>query len=214
MALSANCLTNLAAVKDELRIPESDTTYDTSLERYIHAVTAAFESLCDRKFHYGAGIVEKVAGYGTVFVSVSRTPILSVASIVADGATVDAGDYTIHAEEGLLHRDTGWAWTASVQPSATYYPVPGSEERSIVVTYTGGYVTPVQATLELPRTLPYDLEQLCIDGVVAMFRDRGVNKAMTAEKLHGASAQFERGAFGLPLSVIDGLKPWMRLSQA
>lgn len=210
MALSENCLTTLSAVKDELRISEADTTYDTPLERYIQSVSAAFETLCDRKFHFGAGIVEKVPGYGTRLVVLSRRPVVSVSSVVVDGATLSSGDYELHdAEAGLLYRSCGWPWTASTQASATYYQVPGTEERSIAVTYTGGYVTPVQATAQLPRTLPYDLEQLCIDGVVALFRDRGVNKAMKSEKLQGMmSAEFERGAFGLPLSVIEALKAW------
>lgn len=208
MALSENCLTTLSAVKDELRIAQDDTSYDSVLERYIESVSASFETLCDRKFHYGADIVEKVAGYGTTLVVLSRRPVLSVASVVVDGSPVT--DYTVHdVEAGLLHRASGWPWTASTQASVTYHQVPGTEERSIVVTYTGGYVTPVQATAQLPRTLPYDLEQLCIDGVVALFRDRGVNKAMKSEKLQGMmSAEFERGAFGLPLSVIEALKRW------
>lgn len=215
MALSANSLTTLNAVKDELRIAQSDATYDAILERYIQAVTAAFETICDRKFHHGADMAESVAGYGTTTIVLSRTPVLAVASVVVDGSTVTATDYAIHgAEAGLLYKGSGWPWTASVAPSVNYYQVPGSEKRSIVVTYTGGYVTPTQATAQLARTLPYDLEQLCIDGVVAKFRDRGINKAMTSRKLQGASATFERGAFGLPLDVIDGLKPWTRVGQA
>jgi hypothetical protein len=99
-----------------------------------------------------------------------------------------------------------------------YDPYPGSEKRSIMVTYTGGYVTPEQnrITPSLTITLPSSLEGLCIEGVVTKFRDRGVNKAITSEKLLGGiGAEYKRGKYGLPLDLIDTLeKNWSRLAQA
>jgi len=53
MALSAHALTTLAAVKDFLKIDNTDSQYDGLLERMINAASEAIEGYCQRSFRAG-----------------------------------------------------------------------------------------------------------------------------------------------------------------
>lgn len=215
MTLIPGALTTLTAVRNKLRL--TDFSQDVILEDLINEVSDTFVEVCGRKFHYEAGIVEKVKGQGTTLIVVNRTPIISIASITVNGTVLDASGYSIdNAEAGTIFRGTGWTWTNRFAAGVTYDAYPGSEEKSIAVTYTGGWVTPAQAAadLTLTRNMTYALERLCIDAVVASYRDFGVNQSITVEKFQGASATFERDEFGLPPTVTKGLRRWTRLAQA
>jgi hypothetical protein len=208
----------LTVIKSELRIASSNTDYDALIERLIMQVSDAFVSICDRKFHYTTDVVEKLRGYGTTRIYVSRTPVVAITSLKVDGSDyVEDTDYTCDKESGELYRKGGWPNTATQSVGVTYDALPGSEERAIVVTYDGGWVTPEQARADvaLTRTLPYDLEGLAIDAVVTLFRDKGENKAIKSSKFNGVSVEIERGRYGLPKHVVESLEAnWCTVGQA
>jgi hypothetical protein len=121
MAVPTGSLTTLAIVKDELSITAS--TYDTYLERLIGAATAYVTSFCKRTFHYEAAIIEKVAGFGTSYLCLSRAPVLTITSITYDGATINSADYAIDGDgaSGLVYSPSSWAWsTVSGQGSSRF----------------------------------------------------------------------------------------------
>lgn len=211
-------LTTLQNVKIELGISLPDTSMDEYIERLIKAATDAIERYCQRHFSYVDVFTETVAGYGTPFILVSRTPLVSIQEIrilgVSIGANIDPNEYEIYDREaGSIYRQSGWPWSAGARGDITREPFPGTERKIIEVTYSGGYVTPDQEVhLLLPRTLPYDLEQICIDTVVSMFRERGENKAITSEGLMSARVSYDRSA-RLTQAAMAGLAPYQRIVQ-
>jgi hypothetical protein len=188
MALEDNALTTLATLKDELGIVGA--TQDTTLERMINSVSAAIESYCNRKFWYEADIAEKVAGYGTKYLHVSRNPIVSISSITFDGATVGSDNYEIHdANGGSLYSLGEWTWTTDSAPNLSSDPLPGNEQKLYEVTYTGGWVTPHLAGV-LTRNLPYDLEDACVMMCTSRYRWKGRDPSVKSERLMEGSQTF------------------------
>ena len=211
--LTVHALTTLDTIKDELNISSSDTAQDNILTRLINAASEAIERFCHRHFEHEAEISEKSAGQGSKLLLLSRTPLVEVAEVKINNAAIT--DYNIYdSEAGTLFRAHGWPWSVSVASPFSLDPLPGTERQNIEVKYTGGYVTPQQEAdaagatppVELPRTLPYDLEQCCIDAVVSWYRQRGEDKSIVAEKLMSASVQYDRSAGNLPANVVESLK--------
>lgn len=204
MALTDAALTTLAVVKDELGI--SDTSSDDYLERAIERASASIATLTARTLHYSAAAVDDVPGYGSLILSVPRYPLVSITSIAEVGdvsnTTLDATAYAIEsAAAGLIRAINGNAWgnTGSATgtiPRAIY----GSEQRRYRVTYAGGYITPHQVDNDgsLTRTLPYDLEDLCVQAVVAAYRAKGVDPNLRSERLLSWSASYGTTANNTP----------------
>lgn len=221
MALADNALTTPKQVREELGIDVS--TNPAQVERYINSVSDQIESYCSRSFAYEAARVEKVAGFGSHFLLVSKTPILSIASITYDGSTIASTDYEIHGDgmSGEIRRDGGWIWTAG---SKVHFieavPLPGSERLMYEVTYEAGFVTPAKAAdLSKARTLPYDLEDACIQLISARYLSRGTNPYIKSEKLMSHSITYigessnGGGGAAIPSRVETLLHPYRRLAQ-
>lgn len=204
MALSAAALTTLATVKDELDI--SGTSSDGKLERLINAVSDAFATEATRVFQYDAAIVEKVKGHGTERILVSRSPLKAITAIALldqDGTVADTYDsdtYEIESEDGgIIYRATGWVWSAQTSHATgiNVRKLPGTERRSIRVTYGAGWITPEQAGT---RDLPYDIEEAVIRQVVHLWKTR--NDAAGAS---GAAIVSEKlGDYAVAYAAPDG----------
>lgn len=214
MDLTENVLTTLTAVKDELEISAADTSKDDILKRKINAVSAQFNKYCGREFHFKAE-TEKVAGQGGRNILLSRTPIIELTEVkIDDNVITISGNIEIEdAEAGILYRGAGWPWAVALASPFSGDPYPGSERQNIEVTYAGGYVTPYQVEEDetLTRTLPYDLEQLCIEAVIGSYLSKGEDKSIVSESLMSASYKYERGSGGLAASVIDSLNSYRRV---
>lgn len=210
MALEAYALTTVAAAKDELGI--KDDAQNPVLERLIHTASSLVARHCNRVLHYEAALQELVPGYGRQLLFLSRTPVVSVATISLDGTTVDSSTYSLRSGlAGLVYREAGWEWTAGYAPGLVGPAlVAGSEAARYLVTYAGGYVTPVQASGPLTRNLPYELEQACLYTVVHMHRLRGKPKAAMVET---ADADKDVWAgLGIPEMGKALLQPHVRVS--
>lgn len=205
MALPGSALATLDDVKSELGL--SDSSADTLLERYILAATGAITAYCNRTFHCESGIAESVAGYGEPFLALSRRPIVALSSIAYDGTAIDSNNYSLHdASAGLVHSDSGWAWTASEVAGLSYQKVAGTEERKYSVTYTGGYVTAQQAQLGefATRTLPYDLEEACIEMACERYHAKGKDNRVVQESMLSYSVQYAQGVIGYERMSFSG----------
>jgi hypothetical protein len=175
MALSAQALTTWETIKDEVRSISKDLTKDRS-ERVINAISAAMAKVAGRTFQYEAGLIENLPGFGGPDLILGRAPVISVTSIellavdLVVEYTFASDSYQIKASTGILHRPSGWPSTAQVGPSLDGTRLADTERPAIKVTYAGGYVTPQQQVDNpgvLTRDLPYDLEEACIDSVLA-----------------------------------------------
>jgi uncharacterized phiE125 gp8 family phage protein len=117
-------LTVLATVKDDLGI--TDRSEDDNLARWIKQASDAISKHCNRVF-----VQETVSE--TFWLKcrddgllLARYPVSSIASVVENDTTLDASDYEVAAESGVLKRlrnDREWCWPAG----------------KIVVAYTAGY---------------------------------------------------------------------------
>lgn len=210
MPLELFALTTLTAVKDELGISPTDTSQDILLTRLIHSVSDAIRRFCDREFYYQADIVENYAGYGDPFLVLDRSPLLSIASIAYAGAIIDLIEYQVHNKEaGILYRRNGWIWTAQHQSNITQDKRSGTEEKLYQVTYTAGYVTPDQAANNplLTRTLPYDLEDACIEIIAIRYNMRG-SSHLQRETVGPLTSVFVDGLPKLIMDVLLSYKRW------
>lgn len=209
--LTSDALTLLATVKIELGIAAD--TYDDALKRMINAVSRRIRSYCDRIFYYEADIEESVPGYGDTLLRMSRFPILSIDSIAYDGTAIDSDTYSSadkNAAAGLIYSEYGWVWTAKSLNSVMGDWVPGTEEDLYTVTYTAGFVTPAQETGELVRTLPWDLEDACIQAVASRWAGMGRDLSIESEKSLNYSVKYWSTAGDLSQSVKSMLAPYVR----
>lgn len=221
MAFPINALTTLGVVKSELGIAASDTAEDSFLRRQIVAASDAVQSYLDRKIFYEVGIVEKVAGFGSFYLKLSRTPVLTLTSITDDNSVVDLINVTIDdPNAGLIRRPEGWRWTRGVIGGITNHPYPGSEEKLFTVTYTAGWVTPHQETEAVPadleRTLPHDIEDAVIELITLRRSRRGRDPTIKSEKLlvWAATYDISLNQHGIPPAVAFKLDRFKTLSQA
>jgi hypothetical protein len=170
---------------------------DPKLPRLIGASSEAIAGYLRRpRLHYGAAIVERLAGYvGQVRLWLGVTPVLSVASVsLPDGTVLGSGDFTLE-DEAALCRSAGWPYTGGIRAGLLYdMPAVGTEEKSIVATYAGGWVTPAQAASGVwagpSRSLPYELEEACIQTVAHLYRKQGTDPTVASESLGDYSVSY------------------------
>lgn len=127
-------LTTLALTKAMLGI--SGSTEDTILTRLVSSVSARMERYIGRTITSATYTAEIVDSVGQTRIQLRQYPITSVTTVVEDGTTLSASDYTTDANVGQLIRLSG----------TTEIPW-ASGSRIITVTYVAGY-----------STVPKDLE--------------------------------------------------------
>ena len=207
----------LADLKSDLGI--SAATFDSSLERRILAASELIESWCGRSFRYAAGFVERVKGEGWPSITLSKTPVISIASIVLDGSTIPSDAYSLtDADRGRVYRPDGWAWTASLLASASPERVTGTEEAAFVVTYTAGFVLP-NDSVQNPAgasPLPSSVVEACLLWAAELHLGRGSRGDVVSEQVGDASIAYavnsieERRGGQPPPAVTKLLGPFRR----
>ncbi len=154
-------LTTLAMVKDRLKIRSNSK--NAQLQRMITGVSKSLMKKLNREFARET-ITETVKGYGTTQLLLTRSPIISVTSVLHDVTPVL--DYVIEDEDSsILYRRAGWSWTVVSGigfGGIGFNPVPNSEESLFSVTYEAGYILP-DWTIPPVRDLPEDIEDLALD---------------------------------------------------
>lgn len=215
MPLAPNALTTLEAVCGELGmgIPSPGTAEAKDLERRINAASEAIERYCGRNFSR-ASVTEKVRGFGRARLVLSRTPVVAVASVHLDGVLVPAEDYELSgAEAGFVAHVRGvWEWTADVARGISCGLQPGTERALYAVAYSGGYVLPKDEAGGSPRTLPYDLEEVCIRTVATAYRRPASDTSLEEYAGGGLNTAIGRGLGGMiPDSAVYILQPYRRL---
>ena len=223
MQLSDRALTTVEMVRVDLELEELDGNSYYSIVKMINAASDAIARFCNREFHYKEDITEKLAGQGGDAIVLAYTPILKIDYIKVD--TSEIKDFEIdNKEAGIIYRQAGWPFHGGVKGFISADPYPGRESRNIEVKYSAGYVTPEQARKanenndnngddeKLERTLPYDIEQSCIDTVKTWYHRRMDNLETTQENLMNEQHGYGRGRLGIPEAVKDLLRysGWVR----
>ncbi len=215
MALAANALTETGIVRDELGI--NDLSQDSRIDRLINFVSQEMEDDCGRIFGQGVGIVELQKGFGSTILILTRPPLTTITEVKIDDLVLDATSYSIDdPKAGFVRRSDGsiWPWTALRRGDITRDRLPGSEEKAIQVTYTGGWILPKDSLPEAPtRTLPHDIEGAVIDEIVSRFRQKGRDTRVTSEKALSESiswAKPEKGGKSYTPSFQRVINKYMR----
>lgn len=216
--LQASALTSLSRVLLELGLTPDNDKQDSKLNAYINSVSAWIATHCGRRFHRQDGIVEKVAGQGGVRIRLSRAPILDVTTVLVGGSEVD--DFEVEDEDarvGLLYRESGWPWVTLGAGGLDQGPRPGEEKKNITVTYDGGYVTRAQAAAggdfeDEEVTLPAELEDACVELVIARHRAQGNDPRVISETHENRAYTFTAGP--MPASVQAKLAAYARIAHA
>lgn len=200
-------LTTVHEVKEGLGLDQDDETHDQFIGRLIGQASGAIERWTGRPFARET-VKETLAGVGRVDLVLSRTPIISVASVTIDGDVVT--DFSIRdAEAGILFRESGWP-TSEIRGHNIASYLTGETKDTIEVQYEGGYDLPGSEGSFDP-TLPADVERACIETVKAWFMARDRDPALASEKVGDFwAASYKPGE--LPDSAKALLRPWRRLA--
>lgn len=185
-----------------------NSDYDSSYiySYIIPGVSAAIVNYCNRDFAL-TGYTETFrttphGGYTSTArdkLMLSRCPVATVTSVVegTDDQLVSGTDYELDPEAGFLFRLNGADsrdWTAP----------------KITVSYTAGYLLPVESTPDIPSTLPDDIARAAVLLARDWYMSRGRDVTMRSLTLDGVAATFGTGNPGtsLPAHVEALLAPW------
>lgn len=167
-----NCdLTTLANIKDDLAIPATDTSSDTTLARFITEQSELVAQYCNRVFPIETvqdtiildrdAYPYQVPGQQAVL-QLSRWPVVAVISVVDQVAT-GVSNTLVAGVDFLV--DAALGWLTRIEPT-TGMPINWRADQ-YTVQYQAGLFTPGTTNL------PADLEMAVLRLVTARFKARG-----------------------------------------
>jgi len=170
MSVGTYSLTTLEEVKSYYGLTVSGT--DSILEGLIDSVSTLFETICNRKFKSRVHIeYHTTDGYKEIFPK--QYPITTISGIYDDiaceygsGTLVDSSSYTT-IDDNTIILIGGLVFSSNEH-----------ETPNIKLVYTAGY-----------ETIPYDLEQVCIEEVLRKFKHTK-DFDVTAKTLADGSTQY------------------------
>ena len=195
--------TTLSRVKALLGIEPSDTDDDAIIEDLIEEAQSVIETITGRTWGKRE-VKERVPGYGGTEILVDSRPIVTLHGIKFEDQTLDPDTYEImDANAGIIHRETGFASTHSVDQSVTLQPLAGTQSPKFEVHLTAGYDL---ATAQTPN-FPAILRRAANDFVVSAYTTRDVGSRLTSRKIDDASWTWKETDIHEHLSgLLDPLK--------
>ncbi|MGJ5149864.1 phage head-tail connector protein [Bradyrhizobium sp. HKCCYLR1023] len=209
-AAGSERLTTLDRVKGELNITSSasDVILTSKIDEASSDVAAAIGKRLpsegvretfwhDEPVHPHAGYRRMMPSETTLFLS--RAPVTTIASVTVDDVPLDAADYRLDPEAGLLDR------------LSSGYPCAWRFCKSVVINYTGGFVLPGNNG----RTLPFGIEGAVVALVSSYWASKGRDPTLRAEDIPGVMRrEYWVGAVGdpelLPPRVLASLSQFRR----
>ena len=166
MALDTDiALTTYAEVKLQLGL--ADDTHQSFIEMQINVVSNKIASYCNRNFMEQTYTDEKYKGDDTLELVLNQRPITALTTLSIDDKDVTTSDVEIESETGILYYESVFSSNGYVCGITRH---PDLRYNNIKVTYDAGYILPDDA---INRTLPYDLEQACINEVKRNYSNNG-----------------------------------------
>ena len=198
VAASDTDLTTVATVKDVLRL--TGTARDSDINRLIRAATSAIEEYVRHTFAKQT-YLETLTGQNSPILLLTNTPIVGTPLVTTGGSPIV--DFAVQdADVGSLYREAGWATGEWIGWGATPSYVRGTAELIYAVTYEAGYVTPGLTDPDLPG----QVEQACIETVVAWYHSQKTNPNAASKKIGDLQITYKSGlaaikTLGLPATA-------------
>jgi len=194
IAAGVTALTEVATVKEALGV--SSATFDAIIARLIDAATDAIEEHVRHTFAKQT-YIETVAGSDHPLLLLTNVPIVGTPTIICDSSPIT--DFVVQdAVVGSLYRQVGWARESWIGWNTEARRITGTENLNFSVTYEAGYVMPSEAN----RTLPNQIEQACIETVVAWYKGKARDKSVKSKKVGDLQIIYtEAMARGIPSSA-------------
>lgn len=136
---NTRALTTRERVKRLLEI--DDTSRDQLMDELILAASAAVETFCHRIFAREA-VVETVRGFGGTVLMLTRTPLVLLTSVIANGQDPITDAVRESDEAGMLYRKVGWLDTTQLGWGLSATLIPNTADPLYTVTYSAGYLLP------------------------------------------------------------------------
>lgn len=172
-------LTTLETARDELGVPASKLS-DKKLKRWIGEESDAIARVLKRVLaaeRVSQVFVSDDPHAGPTCLKLQRYPVVSIDSAAIDGTVLEATDWQVAAEDGLLYR----------VPS----PWCGCQ---IEVIYTGGY--------DLVRNLPPSIEKACLAQLRHRRATAGRDPTIRSETVDTFSTTYWVGAVGENAAIV------------
>ena len=200
------------------------TSDDTVLQSHLDRATALIEGYIGYPLKRQV-YSERVAGYGSYELQVSRVPLRAIESISYGQDLVEPTGYDISNESaGLIYRELGWPWTAGVEYDLTAHIVPRSELKSFTVVYEAGFCvngSTADGWLTTGEAAPGDIESALVMATSFLYRSGGRDLSVTSKKIGDLSISYQSGgasglggggsaSVGLPDTVKGMLSQWRR----
>lgn len=114
-------IVGLAETKEHLNISLIDATYDEELRRAIAGASAVVEGIVGAVAR--RTVTEVFSGSGADKAYLGLVPVISITTVVEDGATLPAESYSLHGSIGVLTRLQRRGWPIGTNNiSVTYVP--------------------------------------------------------------------------------------------
>jgi hypothetical protein len=151
----------------------SDAPSENDLNAMISRVSDLISGACNGRVFGRESLLEVFRSVrGLDALVLSRDPVATITSLVADGSTlVEGTDFEVDFAAGLVYRlagDARCSWRAS----------------KVSIAYTAGWLLPSQDG----SSLPGDVQQVCIDRVVRMRGGRGRDPNVRSESTDGVDS--------------------------
>lgn len=146
-----------------------DYSKDKFIERLINSVSGMVSKYCNRKFITDA-YAEYYKGHGRQKLILNQYPINRITSVKVDSAALTAGtDYVTsdqtYLDQGMVFKPNGWTWYGYL---TGLVGEPTAPVDNIEVVYSAGYTLEPEAS----RTLPWDIENVCISMVADLYSEQ------------------------------------------
>lgn len=159
---------------------------------------------------------ETLAGYGSLELQVSRTPLKAIESIYYGSELVDPTSYDIANEgAGLIYRELGWPWTAGIDWDLSPRVTPKSESKAYTAVYESGYCvngSTADGWVTTGESVPGEIESATIAAATFLYKGASRDPTVQSKKIGDLSVTYQGGgsagfggggspSIGLPDSV-------------
>lgn len=164
MALVSYALTSLDNLKEVLGV--TDNAQDALLTNLINRATDTIESYCGRRFASTAYTDEEYDGTGTRYINAKQYPITALTAYEHNSGASGTTDWNTLQNDYIKYIDDGQGPGQFLYDQGFIRGI-----RNYRFTYTAGYTT-----------IPYDLEQACLD-LCTWFYNSRKNMGLQSETL-------------------------------